>query len=163
MGLTTLFCHFPIPEQSTEALGCLLQRECVTISYFQVGKKTHWSSAEWPEDTLTWDLNPSVSDSKSPRSDPHWVLLPSTLTVVQMKTCTISSSCLAYSISQVSDVGITLCCCYLRMFSCWMRTGRSTSLAPGLQSMTGTDVFVIFSVITIMIINILVYMFPTYI
>lgn len=162
MGLTRLFCHLPVPEQSTEALGCLLQRECVTISYFQVRKETHWSSAEWSEDTLTWDLNPSVSDSKSPRSDPHQVLLPFTLTVVQMQTCTVSSSCLAYSLSQVSDVGITLCCCYLRTF-CWMRTGRSTSLAPGRQSMTGTDVFVTSSVIIIMIINILVYMFPTYI
>ena len=41
--------------------------------------------------------------------------------------------------------------------------GRNTSLAPGQQSMTGTDVFVIFSVIVIMITNILVYLFPTYI
>ena len=41
--------------------------------------------------------------------------------------------------------------------------GRYTSLAPGQQSMTGTDVFVIFSVIVIMITNILVYLFPTYI
>lgn len=41
--------------------------------------------------------------------------------------------------------------------------GRNTSLAPGQQSMTGTDVFVIFSVIILMITNILVYRFPAYV
>lgn len=113
--------------------------------------------------TLPWDLNPSArlqrpldliltgSSCLSPWQWPSWRLALYPAHVWRIPYL------------RSSDLGITLHCLYLRMFSCWRGMGRNTSLAPGQQSMTGTDVFVIFSVIILMITNILVYRFPAYV